>query len=93
MRGDKARAASTKNGFAQICSCWQICLKDVETEEQTDGTKMVNATCVYQKHGFVNIKANVAIIMFTLVILLRANLCKSIFSTSNACVASGKRVR
>ena len=27
---------------------------------------MVNATRAYQKHGFINIKANVAFIMFTL---------------------------
>ena len=80
MRGDKARAASTKNGFAQICSCWQICLKDVKTEEQTDGTKMVNATCAYQKHGFVNIEANVAFIMFTLdLFLISEQICANPF--------------
>ena len=27
---------------------------------------MVNATRAYQKHGFINIKANVAFVMFTL---------------------------
>ena len=54
---------------------------------------MGRATLCIPKHGFVNIKANVAFIMFTLDLLLRANLCKSIFSTSSACMEKGKRVR
>lgn len=74
------------NGFAQFLSL-QICRKHVRGES---GARIVNAIFAYQKHGIVNMEA-FAIFAPDLLLsycifaiyLPRANLSKSIFSSSD----------